>query len=176
MKKAVTLLLVILNLFMFSCCSDKNYVEIIKKETSLDFLLKETIESNVDGTSSLEDTETEFSETTEYTPFVTTQEQDINPLSDTAQIEITVISYPKKIKNGETATLVVKGLPNTEYSIKVYYSSGASKAAGLENKISDSDGKITWKWKIGSRTKDGEHKIEISGENGSTVLYFTTYK
>ncbi|MGI5999150.1 MAG: hypothetical protein ACOX89_10880 [Lutispora sp.] len=63
----------------------------------------------------------------------------------------------------ETATLTIKGAPNTEYSIAVYYSTTVSKAEGLENKVSDSSGIVSWTWKIGGKTKHGNHRIVIRG-------------
>ena len=63
----------------------------------------------------------------------------------------------------EIATIKIKGAPNTMYSIKVYYSTSASTASGLENKTSDSSGNVEWSWKIGGKTKAGDHKIKISG-------------
>ncbi len=68
----------------------------------------------------------------------------------------------------------IKGTPNTEYSNKVYYPSGASSAAGLENKISDKDGFVSWSWKVGGKTKAGEHNIEISGGGQTLETVFTT--
>lgn len=88
---------------------------------------------------------------------------------------ITIVDVTKNVVSaGETATLTIKGKPNTQYSIDVYYSSGASKAAGLENKTSDSDGNVTWTWEVGAKTKPGEHKIVISGDGDKIETSFTT--
>jgi hypothetical protein len=65
------------------------------------------------------------------------------------------------------ATIKIQGKPNTQYSITVYYSTSKSTAEGLEKKISDSNGYVTWTWKIGAKTKPGEHRIVIVG-NGET--------
>ncbi len=176
MKKFISLSLFAFTLFLFACSENKDYVKIINQESTYNFSIKETSET-IDNSSEIpEDTLTENFEVTNNESPAETKESDISTLLDAESHKITVVSYPKRIKNGETATLTIKGLPNTEYSIKVYYSSGASKAAGLENKISDSNGNVSWKWRIGSRTNEGEHKIEISGKDVSTVLYFTTYK
>ena len=61
------------------------------------------------------------------------------------------------------ATLTIKGKPNTEYDIKVYYSTKQSDAKGLENKVSTSDGTVTWTWKVGSGTKPGTRSITVEG-------------
>jgi hypothetical protein len=76
------------------------------------------------------------------------------------------------VARNEEATVIVKGLPNTEYSITVIYKSGESVAEGLENKISNSDGTISWTWKIGSRTTHMTHHLIVSdGENSLRVEF-----
>jgi hypothetical protein len=76
---------------------------------------------------------------------------------------IQLISLTSPIGRNQTATLKIKGAPNTEYSISVYYSSGASEAKGLEPKQSDSEAYVSWSWKIGGRTKAGDYKVVIKG-------------
>lgn len=68
------------------------------------------------------------------------------------------------VEAGQGARLTIQVTPNTEYQISVYYSSGASKAKGLEPKKSDANGNISWTWKVGSRTKAGEYKIVVTGD------------
>ncbi|SDN53300.1 zinc ribbon domain-containing protein [Acetanaerobacterium elongatum] len=79
--------------------------------------------------------------------------------------EISVISITSPVSPNENASLTIQGVPNTEYSILVYYSSGASKADGLEKKMSDDSGQVTWSWKIGGKTKSGSYRIVIKGGN-----------
>lgn len=74
-----------------------------------------------------------------------------------------LISVTSPVKQGETAGVKINGLPDTVYSISVYYSSGVSSASGLENRKSDSSGMTEWNWKIGNRTKPGTYKIKIDG-------------
>lgn len=69
-----------------------------------------------------------------------------------------------KVKPGEYATVNIKVTPNKEHKINVYYSSGASKAKGLESKKSDSNGSISWTWKVGAKTKPGKYRVVIIGE------------
>ena len=78
------------------------------------------------------------------------------------------------VGKNETATLAAIGKPNTEYSISVYYSSGASTADGLEKHTSDSSGNVSWSWKVGGRTKSGSHRIVISGGGETLETSFTT--
>lgn len=76
------------------------------------------------------------------------------------------------IKINAKATVRIKGKPDTEYSISVFYSSAASTAKGLEAKISDGDGMVSWTWKVGARTKEGEYRIVISGGGETFTTYF----
>ena len=94
------------------------------------------------------------------------------PTEDTTfEPSITLVSITSPISINKTATLTVKGLPNAEHGINVYYSSGASSAAGLEKKISDDSGLVSWSWKIGARVKSGTYRIVVNcGE-----LEYTTY-
>ena len=79
------------------------------------------------------------------------------------EVEISLISITSPISAGSTASITVQGEPDTDYSITVIYSSGPSSADGLETKTSDSDGVVSWSWKIGTRTKEGTCRISISG-------------
>lgn len=79
------------------------------------------------------------------------------------EVEISLISITSPISAGSTASITVQGEPDTDYSITVMYSSGPSSADGLETKTSDSDGMVSWSWKIGTRTKEGTCRISVSG-------------
>ena len=61
--------------------------------------------------------------------------------------------------------------PTTEYTIAVYYSSGASSADGLEEKTSDESGIVSWSWKIGAKTKAGKWRIVIQGGGETLETY-----
>lgn len=77
---------------------------------------------------------------------------------DDSKIEV-INTYTVK---GDTGLIKIKGEPNKEYSIKLYYSSGVSKAKGLENKTSDNDGYVTWNFNIPKNTKPGKYKFIIN--------------
>lgn len=85
---------------------------------------------------------------------------------------ITVINELSFSRN-EYATVSINGQPNTEYNIKVYYSSGASTADGLESKTSDSNGDVSWTWKIGCKTNPGTYRLVIKGGNETIEKNFT---
>ncbi len=82
-----------------------------------------------------------------------------------------VISLTEAVAGGQLASVTVKGLPNTEYDITVTYSS-VSEASGLENKVSDSDGLVSWSWRVGSNTNPGRYTIDIQCESEKITLYF----
>lgn len=85
---------------------------------------------------------------------------------------IMVTKVPGEVKRGSKATLSIKGLPNTVYSIKVKYSSGYSSASGLVDTMSDDEGNCSWSWRIGAKTSPGEYDITISDGVNSYVLKF----
>lgn len=121
---------------------------------------------NSDFTSSLPETEIQTDlDTVEEIP------------SNTEQINaIEIVNITTPVKRGAKAALSIKALPSTEYSIKVYYSSSVSSAKGLENKSTDSNGNLTWEWKVGGSTAPGNHKIVISGGGDTKETYFETIK
>lgn len=89
---------------------------------------------------------------------------------------ILLVDITSFVYNNNMASLTIQGKPNTDYRISVYYSSGESTAEGLGMKTSDSDGYVTWEWKVGARTKAGSHKIVISGGSDTLTVYFITAK
>jgi hypothetical protein len=80
---------------------------------------------------------------------------------------IWLVDITSPITPNHTATLTVKGKPNTKYSIKVFYSTTESKAKGLESKTSDEYGLVSWDWKIGGSVKTGSYSITVSGGGDS---------
>ncbi|MEA4831890.1 MAG: hypothetical protein VB118_04645 [Oscillospiraceae bacterium] len=89
-----------------------------------------------------------------------------------SSISVEYITSP--IACGKVASIKISGKPATKYSIKVYYRSGASSAAGLRDTVSDKEGFAYWSWNIGSRTTPGEHRIVIKGGGDTLETYFTT--
>ncbi len=76
---------------------------------------------------------------------------------------LSLVSFPAEVLRNETVTLEVSGKPDTEYRIHVYYTSGESAAEGLDPKISDSKGHVSWSWQIGGKTRPGSFHIDITG-------------
>ena len=88
------------------------------------------------------------------------------------ELDVSVISITSPLKPGSQATLEIQGKPNTEYDITVKYASGASTASGLEPKTADSDGKVSWSWKVGSQVKAGIYTATITSGGKSLTVEF----
>ena len=85
-----------------------------------------------------------------------------NSSSSAAASNINLVSLTSPISRGSDVTVSIKGLPNTTYDIDVIYSSGESKASGLEDKTSDSEGNVSWTFKVSSNVKPGTYEVKIS--------------
>ena len=114
--------------------------------------------------------------TQEATTEVTTVEITTSKPTTTAPTELPIgslalLEMTETVAAGKKASVTVKGLPNTEYSITVTYSS-VSEAKGLENKLSDENGAVSWSWRVGNKTKPGKYKIEIQCSTEKITLYF----
>ncbi len=103
----------------------------------------------------------------------TSSESKKDPTSTSAgELDIQIVSLTSPVKAGGRATLEIQGEPDTEYAITVRYSSGASSASGLEPKISDADGRVSWTWKVGGSVKPGKYTITVSSGNNSFTTEF----
>lgn len=83
---------------------------------------------------------------------------------------ISLFSMPSSVSRGSDVTVSIKGVPNTNYDIDVIYSSGPSKASGLEDKISDSEGNVSWTFKVSSNVKPGTYEVKIT-DGSSNASY-----
>ncbi len=82
--------------------------------------------------------------------------------------EITFVSV-HGANPGGYASVTVETASGAECSIRyVTPHSTISRAKGLGNQIADSDGKVTWTWKIGSKTEPGKGSVIVTC-NGSTA-------
>jgi hypothetical protein len=73
-----------------------------------------------------------------------------------------IVSVTSPVSRGAIASLTAKSSPNASCSITVYYKSGASSAAGLSPKTADSNGMVSWSWKVGARTTPGTWRIVVT--------------
>ena len=83
-----------------------------------------------------------------------------------------LVEMTETVSAGKKASVTVKGLPNTEYSITVTYATSVSEAKGIEEKYTDNNGIVSWEWRVGNQTKPGEYKIEIQCKTEKITLYF----
>lgn len=86
---------------------------------------------------------------------------------------IVITGASSTVSPGEFASITIKATPNTPYDINVYYSSGVSESQDLYDKTSDSEGVVSWTWKVGTRTKPGTYRILIKGNGETITTYFT---
>jgi hypothetical protein len=77
----------------------------------------------------------------------------------TASARVRLVSVTSPINHGGYATLTVSVSPARLCSITVYYKSGPSEAAGLYSKRGS---RISWTWKVGTRTTPGRWPIVVS--------------
>jgi hypothetical protein len=90
------------------------------------------------------------------------------PAAASARVRLVRITSP--INHGAYATLTVAVSPVRTCSITVYYRSGPSRAAGLYPKRGS---RISWTWKVGTRTTPGRWPIIVScGSAGSLRTSF----
>ncbi|BCJ85894.1 thermonuclease family protein [Effusibacillus dendaii] len=85
--------------------------------------------------------------------------------------EVKIVSLTSPVSPGDNTTLVAQVPPNTQANITVYYKSGTSKAEGLEPKMSDSNGHVSWTWKVGTRTTPGSWRVVVSAGGQSATAY-----
>lgn len=84
-----------------------------------------------------------------------------------------IVASNLNISPGAYASVTVQGNPGSSASIEVDYKSGPSHASGLESKTVPSSGKVTWQWKVGSRTTPGNWTVYVTvgGKSISTTLH-----
>lgn len=111
------------------------------------------------------------SDTTQFTVESCEEEKASTELT----IEIVYVTSP--VNAGANATLQALTTPGALCDITVYYKSGPSTASGLYTKTADSDGYVSWTWKVGTRTTPGSWKIVVSAsydsQTASDTIYFT---
>jgi hypothetical protein len=87
-------------------------------------------------------------------------------LTTTASAGVRLVSVTSPINHGGYATLTVSVSPAKTCSITVYYKSGPSSAAGLYPKRGS---RISWTWKVGTRTTPGRWPISVSCGSAGTL-------
>jgi hypothetical protein len=84
------------------------------------------------------------------------------PSTPAAPATVRLVKVTSPISAGSYATLTASvSRRSVTCSITVYYKSGASSAAGLYSKR-PSGGRVSWTWKVGTRTTPGRWPIVVS--------------
>jgi hypothetical protein len=87
---------------------------------------------------------------------------------------VRLVRVTSPISAGSYATLVARVSPSrVTCSITVYYKSGPSHAAGLYSKRPIA-GRVSWTWKVGTRTTPGRWPIRVSC--GSAGVLRTSFR
>lgn len=84
-----------------------------------------------------------------------------------------VVSAPQKVSPGSTSSVTMKGDPNTEYDMKILYSTATPMTNVKQTGISDSSGKLTFTWTVDTAVKSGTYSITLSGGGQSKMVTFT---
>ena len=70
---------------------------------------------------------------------------------------------------GNDARLRASTLAGASCFITVFYKSGPSTAAGLVPQPADADGRVSWTWRVGTRTTPGTYCVEVSATLGDAT-------
>ena len=87
--------------------------------------------------------------------------------AEAASLTVRFTSLPA-VYRGHYETAVVVTRPRASCSIVVTYKSGRSTAAGLTTKTASSVGRVSWTWKVGSRTTPGSWPVRVTCRLGTT--------
>jgi hypothetical protein len=83
------------------------------------------------------------------------------PAPTTAPVLITLIGLTSPILRNSDATLTIQTNPGAVCDPGVFYASGDSTAAGLEEKTAPPNGTLSWTWRVGPQTKGGAWTVYV---------------
>ncbi len=128
-----------------------------------------TIASGATTISLLRPTTTIKAETTTDTTETTTTTADTS-------LELIIVEVTSSVSPGSSATVKAKTAPGADCSIVVQCASGESTAKGLEPKEADASGNVSWTWRVGRRTADGEYPVWVTASmDGRSVTEGATF-
>ena len=84
-----------------------------------------------------------------------------------AAASVRLVSVTSPASPGSYATLTAQVSPTATCSITVYYKSGPSHAQGV--KPLRRGGRVSWTWKVGTRTTPGRWRIVVSCGRAGTL-------
>ncbi len=79
------------------------------------------------------------------------------------------VSLTSPVRAGAYATLMVKVSRSATCSITVTYKSGRSRAQGLYAKHTNAQRRVSWTWKVGTRTTPGRWPIVVRCGSAGTL-------
>ena len=98
-----------------------------------------------------------------------------SPTTQQAELSFQIVSVTSPVSPGANATLVAQTEIGANCDIDVYYKSGASKAQGLYPKTAGSSGRVSWTWKVGTRTTPGNWQIVVKASYKGKTITQSTY-
>lgn len=128
-------------------------------------------------------TENVYVTATEGTIIVATDGEDITVDKDPTDYEsidnsesenMSFINVPDIVTRGSEVTITVQGEASTLYDIDVYLKSGVSSSSGLEDKMSDENGVVSWTFKLRTNVSIGTYKLEVKNKltNEKISVYY----
>jgi competence protein ComEC len=130
--------------------------------------------TNVNGTVSVKDTAQGYEVQTQKAELAAVPTATFRPVATSAPATgLEIVSVTSPVAKGAIARLVAQTSPGASCSITVYYKSGPSQAAGLEQKKADASGVVAWSWKVGTRTTPGEWPIYVQCDTFTETTTFT---
>ncbi len=82
------------------------------------------------------------------------------------QLQMTLVKVSSPVSRGDDATITVQTTPKASCMITVRYKSGPSRARGLGPQEADAQGRVTWTWRVGSRTTPGKWPVTVTCSSG----------
>lgn len=83
-------------------------------------------------------------------------------VSPGAAAPLSIVRQPGSVARGDVAQVTVQAPPGADCTITVSYRGGPSSAQGLEPKQAGTDGRLTWRWAVGSKTTLGTWPVTIT--------------
>lgn len=84
-----------------------------------------------------------------------------------ADLTVSLVSLSSPVAPFSDAFIRIQTAPGASCAIEVRYRSGPSKARGLEPKVADARGAVSWQWRVGSGTTRGRWPIVVACSKGS---------
>jgi hypothetical protein len=82
-----------------------------------------------------------------------------------AGLPVSLVQLSSPVAPFTDATISVKTAPAASCDITVLYKSGPSRAKGLDPKLADRSGFVTWRWRVGSKTTPGQWPVVVTCEH-----------